>query len=78
MMEPDDLPHELRHLPPSAELIYRILQDIEPATSAEITDATTCPYTTVGEALRRLHDAGLVTRRPDPSDLNAYQYETRY
>ena len=73
-----ELPYDLHRLPPSAELVYRVLQEIEPATPTEVTESTCSPYTTIGEALRRLHAEGLVCRQPHPQRPNEWLYETEY
>lgn len=74
----DELPADLHRLPPSAELVFRVLCSMEPATVQEVADATCSSYSTVGEACRRLRSEGLVYRVPHPNHPNEWLWHTEY
>ena len=54
-------PERLAALPPSAKLVYKILEYEGPLTQQALCEQTLLPPRTVRYALDRLEDAGLVT-----------------
>ena len=58
-----DTEERLRELPPSAKLVYKVLEYDGSLTQGEITDATLLPARTVRYALTRLEEADLVSSR---------------
>ena len=54
----------VRDLPPSAKLVYLVLQEDGPLTQADIREQTLLPARTVRSALTELDDAGVVKQRP--------------
>ena len=62
-------------LPPSAKLVYLILQETGPCTQAEVIDRTTLSGRTVRYAVDRLVNADVVTKRPYLGDARQSLYE---
>ena len=54
----------VRDLPPSAKLVYLVLQEDGPLTQADLIDQTALPERTARFALDELADADVVTERP--------------
>jgi predicted ArsR family transcriptional regulator len=54
----------VRELPPSAKLVYLVLQEAGPLTQADIVDYTGLPERTARDALDVLLNAGVVDKRP--------------
>ena len=65
---------DIRDLPPSAKLVYLIVQETGPCTQADISDRAHLPRRTVRHALAKLEDAGLVESRPDVGDARQKLY----
>lgn len=79
-MASSDTPDDLADLPPSAELVYRVLcEQSDPVTIVELTQLTCRHRRTIEEALKRLQDAGLVASRPNVGTPSQRQWhvETR-
>lgn len=60
--------------PPSAKLVYKVLQLEAPLTHGEITEAAVLPSRTTSYALSRLQDAGVIESVPCPSDPRKKNY----
>lgn len=60
--------------PPSAKLVYKVLDLEAPLTHGEITEATVLPSRTTSYALSRLQEAGVVESVPCPSDPRKKNY----
>jgi DNA-binding MarR family transcriptional regulator len=56
----------LVNLPPSAKLVFRVLQHDQPLTSQDIAEKTLLPKRTVRDALSKLNDADLAEKHTDP------------
>jgi len=54
----------VRDLPPSAKLVYLVLQDAGPLTQADIVEATALPDRTARDALDVLVEVKVVEKRP--------------
>ena len=68
---------DLEDLPPTATLVYKILESAdEPLTQPEIAEQTHRPQETVRKALYRLEDAELVDYEYDHSDVRRKVYQT--
>ncbi|WP_135806196.1 MarR family transcriptional regulator [Halorussus marinus] len=65
----------VRDLPPSAKLVYFILQENAPLTQAELIERTALPGRTVRDALERLDDVGVLDERPYVDDARKNLYE---
>ncbi|WP_082146836.1 MarR family transcriptional regulator [Halostagnicola sp. A56] len=65
---------DVADLPPSAKLVYLILQEGGEMTQAELRDRTTLPDRTVRYALERLDAAGVLRSRPSASDARQSLY----
>lgn len=66
---------QLSTLPPSAKLVYFVLQErLEEAPLAEIVDESMLQPRTARYALNRLADADLINERPNPSDARQRLY----
>jgi len=59
---------QLEDLPPSALLVYRVLEEDEPRTQQEIREESYLCARTCRDAIARLKEEGLVTSRPNPRD----------
>lgn len=68
----------VRDLPPSAKLVYLILQEVGPCTQANISDRTRLPCRTVRHALTQLQEVNLVKSRPYIGDARQNLYEVNY
>lgn len=55
-----DSKQELADLPPSAKLVYKVLQHEEELTQNELTEETRLSKRTVRDALQRLESIGIV------------------
>jgi len=69
----------MQDLPPSAVIVYRIVEEHEPVTHKEILDAEPyAPDRTLRYGLRQLREAGLVERqrRDLTGDLRQREYVT--
>lgn len=60
--------------PPSAKLVYKVLELDAPLTHGEITDAAVLPSRTVSYALSRLQDAAVIEASPCPQDPRKRNY----
>lgn len=60
--------------PPSAKLVYKVLELEAPLTHGEITEAAVLPSRTTSYALSRLQDAGVIESVPCPSDPRKKNY----
>ncbi|WP_425433327.1 MarR family transcriptional regulator [Haloarcula rubra] len=65
----------LEDLPPSAKLVYKVLEEDEPRTQQEIRDESWLCDRTTRYAVDRLEAAGLITSRPNPSDARQELYQ---
>jgi DNA-binding MarR family transcriptional regulator len=65
----------VQHLPPSAKLVYLILQETGPCTQAEVCDRTMLPHRTARNALAKLVEEGLVEARPSLRDARKQLYD---
>jgi hypothetical protein len=54
---------ELEHLPPSAKLVYKVLESGEPLTQKDIIEKTRLPPRTVRYAIRRLKTNAMLKER---------------
>ena len=61
--EPATREDRLRDLPPSAKLVYKVLEYDDAQTQGELTEETLLPARTVRYALTRLEEVDLVTSR---------------
>lgn len=59
----------------SARVALGALTTLQPASAREVADNSVLTYQTARKALSRLHDHGLVDRRPDPQDARVSLYE---
>lgn len=64
----------LIELPPSAKLVFRVLQEEHPLTAAEISERTLLPNRTTRYALAQLKEANIVETRPDVYDERRQLY----
>ena len=64
----------LVNLPPSAKLVFRVLQHDQPLTSRDIAEKTLLPKRTVRDALNRLDDADLAEEHVDPQQPRTQLY----
>jgi len=55
---------EVRDLPPSAKLVYLVLQEAGPLTHTDIVESTALPDRTARDALDVLHETGVIEKRP--------------
>ena len=60
--------------PPSAKLVYKVLERDAPLTHGEIAEAAVLPTRTTSYALSRLQEAGVVEAVPCPSDPRKKNY----
>lgn len=70
----DTPPDDLSGLPPSALLIVKVLEDIEPATKQQLVDESLMNERTTYNALDRLGDEGIIDSRPSDQDARQYIY----
>ena len=68
------LAEELLKMPPSAKLVYKILEYEGPLTQKEIADKSMLPLRTVRYAISMLSKNGLVARMPDARDSRRHVY----
>lgn len=71
---PEDRLERLADLPPSAKLIYWVLEREGPLTQAELIEQTLLPRRTVREATTKLRDADILEAEPCPPDARKKQY----
>ena len=69
-----DGPDALEDLPPSAKLVYLVLEQQGEATTTELSEKTLLPPRTVRYALRVLRNHDLVERRLDYGDARKRPY----
>jgi len=62
------------NLPPSAKLVYLVLQEVDPLTQAELRQRTQLPDRTVRSALERLEEAGVIESQPYLGDARQTLY----
>lgn len=60
--------------PPSAKLVYKVLELDAPMTHGEIVEAALLPTRTTSYALSRLRDADVIEAVPCPSDPRKRNY----
>jgi len=65
---------QLEELPPSALLVYRVLEEDQPRTQQEIRDESYLCKRTCNHALKRLSDEGLIESQPSPDDARQTLY----
>ena len=65
---------ELSELPPSALLVYRVLEEHAPLTQQEICAESHLCARTTRHALRRLEEYDLIESEPDLSDARQQLY----
>lgn len=68
------VPAALEPLPPSAKLVYVILDREAPLTHSGIQQYTKLPKRTTDEALGRLSDEGLIQQDPNYDDAREVFY----
>jgi len=68
------LAEELLKMPPSAKLVYKILEYEGPLTQKEIADKSMLPLRTVRYAISILSKNGLVAKMPDARDSRRHVY----
>lgn len=73
-MQPEERFDRLVEEPPSAKLVYKVLEIDAPRTHGEITEAAVLPARTTSYALSRLQDAGVIEAMPCPSDPRKQHY----
>lgn len=73
-MDATERHEQLVEEPPSAKLVYRVLELEAPRTHGEIAEAAVLPSRTTSYALSRLQDAGVVASAPCPSDPRKKNY----
>lgn len=73
-----ELPEEIEDLPPSSELVYRILRETGEATVADLEAETCCGRTTIRYALGRLQERDLVERHPDVEHADEHRWRVVY
>lgn len=69
-----DRADRLDDLPPSAKLVFKVLEYDAPLTQQELSDQTRLPSRTTRHALSKLTDAGLVNKQISLSDARKYHY----
>ena len=76
--DPDTTPEQrferLLDLPPSAKLVYRVLDEDAPLTQREIRQRALLPARTTRDALSKLEDGGLVEERTYVPDARKRLY----
>jgi len=65
---------QLEDLPPSALLVYRVLEEDQPRTQQEIIDEAYLCGRTCRYALTTLEEADLITSKPNPEDARQRLY----
>lgn len=65
---------ELSELPPSALLVWRVLEEDEPRTLQDIREDSYLCKSTARKAVRRLQDRNLIDSEPDPDDARRSLY----
>lgn len=60
---------------PSTKYVVYVLADAGPLSREELCQRTGLPESTVGEALRRLEEAGILDKRAAPEDLRRRVYD---
>ncbi|WP_436348827.1 winged helix-turn-helix domain-containing protein [Natronorubrum sp. FCH18a] len=73
---PDDFERELAELPPSAKLVYKILEYEGGQTQAQLAEQSRLPVRTVRYALRKLETIDAVDDRPNLEDARQSIYST--
>lgn len=73
-MEPRERYERLVEEPPSAKLVYKVLELEAPLTHGEITESAVLPSRTTSYALSRLQEADIVESMPCPSDPRKRNY----
>jgi len=73
-MEPHERYERLVEEPPSAKLVYKVLELEAPLTHGEITESAVLPSRTTSYALSRLQEADIVESMPCPSDPRKRNY----
>lgn len=65
----------VQDLPPSAKLVYLILQEGGPLTQEDISDRSHLPRRTVRHALARLQEVSLIVSQPYLGDARQNLYD---
>lgn len=73
----EDAGERLRELPPSAKLVYKVLEDDGSLTQGRLAEETLLPPRTVRYATSRLEEAGLVDSRFSFTDARKRRYSIR-
>jgi len=68
---------DVEGLSASAVLVLQAVREDGPVTRRELNEEVSVADRTVGKALVRLRDEGLVERRPNPADARGYLYDSR-
>ena len=71
----EDVRDDLRDLPPSCNLVFRVVDDIGPCTQASICEKSLLSPRTVRDALARLKNNDLISERPNPNDGRQSLYD---
>lgn len=72
----EQFPSAITDLPPSAKLVYKILEYEDPLTYSEIVSETGLPESTVSDSLERLRNLDAVVRQHCPHDARMQIYST--
>lgn len=73
-LSPEQRYDRLRRLPPSAKLVYLVLEADGPLTQAGLCDETRLPARTVRYALSRLDEESLITKDISLCDARRHHY----
>ncbi|WP_226040864.1 MarR family winged helix-turn-helix transcriptional regulator [Natrinema sp. DC36] len=71
---PEQVPQKLKDLPPTAKLVYKILEYEGKLTQQELCEETFLAQRTVYNALRDLEEIGAIDSYPNPEDLRQTMY----
>jgi DNA-binding MarR family transcriptional regulator len=66
---------ELSELPPSAKLVYKVLEENEPRTQKEICNESWLAARTARDAINYLESQDLITSYPNPDDARQRLYK---
>ena len=70
----DELLDTVRELPPSAKLVFRVLEAEGDMTQQQVIEATGLPGRTVRYAVSELEESGAITKRPSLFDARQRVY----
>jgi len=77
MSTTDAAPASVLDLPPSAKLVYKVLEHNDALTQGQLAEETLLPPRTVRYALTRLEESGVVQSRFSFSDARKRLYSLR-